>query len=38
VGEITKRLKDGGKAEDEARCVVENILNGVKLTVKAEAV
>jgi CRISPR system Cascade subunit CasC len=34
VDEITKRLKDGGKAEDEARRVVENILNGVKLTVK----
>ena len=34
VDEITKRLKDGGKAEEEARRVVENILNGVKLTVK----
>src|SRR5262249_32070337 len=34
VDEITKRLKDSGKAEDEARRVVENILNGVKLTVK----
>src|SRR5262245_50142413 len=34
VDEITKRLKDSGKAEDEASRVVENILNGVKLTVK----
>ncbi len=31
---ITRRLKDGGKNEEEARRVVENILNGVKLTVK----
>ncbi|MGH9753255.1 MAG: type I-E CRISPR-associated protein Cas7/Cse4/CasC [Blastocatellia bacterium] len=34
VDEITRRLKDGGKDEAEARRVVENILNGVKLTVK----
>ncbi len=34
VDEITRRLKDGGKNEEEARRVVENILNGVKLTVK----
>lgn len=34
VDEITKRLKEGGKSEEEARRVVENILNGVKLTVK----
>jgi CRISPR system Cascade subunit CasC len=34
VEEITRRLKDGGKNEEEARRVVENILNGVKLTVK----
>lgn len=34
VDEITKRLEDSGKAKDEARRVVENILNGVKLTVK----
>jgi CRISPR system Cascade subunit CasC len=34
VDEITKRLKGDGKAEEEARRVVENILNGVKLTVK----
>lgn len=34
VDQITKRLKDGGKVEEEARRVVENILNGVRLTVK----
>jgi CRISPR system Cascade subunit CasC len=34
VDEITNRLKAAGKAEDDARRVVENILNGVKLTVK----
>jgi len=34
VDEISRRLKDGGKNEDEARRVVEKILNGVKLTVK----
>lgn len=34
VDEITRRLKDRGKNEEEARRVVENILNGVKLTVK----
>lgn len=34
VEEITKRLKDADKEEETARRVVENILNGVKLTVK----
>jgi CRISPR system Cascade subunit CasC len=34
VDEITRKLKDSGKSEEEARRVVENILNGVKLTVK----
>lgn len=34
VDEITNRLKKDGKGEDDARRVVENILNGVKLTVK----
>lgn len=34
VDEITNRLKASGKDENDARRVVENILNGVKLTVK----
>ncbi|MCW5968619.1 MAG: type I-E CRISPR-associated protein Cas7/Cse4/CasC [Blastocatellales bacterium] len=34
VDEITSRLKAAGKMENDARRVVENILNGVKLTVK----
>lgn len=34
VEEITRRLKANGKDEEAARRVVENILNGVKLTVK----
>ena len=34
VDEVAGRLKENGKAEDEARRVVEAILNGVKLTVK----
>lgn len=34
VDEITSRLKAAGKMETDARRVVENILNGVKLTVK----
>jgi CRISPR system Cascade subunit CasC len=34
VDEIASRLEERGKAEDEARRVVEAILNGVKLTVK----
>jgi CRISPR system Cascade subunit CasC len=34
VDEIAGRLEENGKTEDEARRVVETILNGVKLTVK----
>jgi CRISPR system Cascade subunit CasC len=34
VDEIAGRLKEKGKAEDEARRVVEAILNGARLTVK----
>src|SRR5215831_13660722 len=34
VEEIAGRLKEKGKAEDEAQHVVEAILNGAKLTVK----
>jgi CRISPR system Cascade subunit CasC len=34
VEEITRRLKEKGKSEDQARPVVEMVLNGVKLTVK----
>lgn len=34
VGEIGSRLRERGRAEDEARRVVEKALNGVKLRVK----
>ena len=37
VDEITGRLTEAGKPEEEARKVVEAALNGVKLTVKEDA-
>lgn len=37
VDEVAGRLEEKGKTEDEARRVVEAILNGVKLTVKDDS-
>jgi CRISPR system Cascade subunit CasC len=36
VDEITRRLKEAGKSEEEARKAVKVLLNGVKLTVKED--